>query len=470
MRYIDKKAFFDSIGYTPHSAAQWSYHNSTARFKAPVCGRRFGKSTMAGRDAEPELLIPNRRYWIVGPNYDLGEKEFRVIWDDLIVTKQLGRDKRVKKAYNKRVGDMYIEFPWQTRLEVRSAAHPESLVGEALHGVIMSEAAKHSAETWDRFVRPALNDYRGWATFPTTPEGHNWLYRLWQMGRNPKYEGVYESWNFPSWLNSKVYPGGRDDPEIKLLEMTMAPEQFLQEIAADFASFTGKIYSEFDENVHVQKCEYNPAWPNYIFFDFGFVNPLAAIEVQIDPMDNIYIWREHYKSYQTLEWHIAELKRRAQPADYKIDFCTGDAADPEAVEFISQHFAPCIADPNAKTNWRNGVNLVKRFLKEYEIGIADEYGTPLTKPKLIVDHSCTNTIREFNTYRRKESTKNDPTESGAAGAAQKQDDHALDALRYGLVHIYELGVTRHLSEVVDKSDYAVVSSDEGIFTSSGMEF
>jgi hypothetical protein len=100
----------------------------------------------------------------------LAEKEFRVVWDDLIVKLALGKDKRIRKAYNKKQGDMYIQFPWGTRLEVRSADHPELLVGEALDGAIISEAAKQKKETWERFIRPSLADRRGWASFPTTPE------------------------------------------------------------------------------------------------------------------------------------------------------------------------------------------------------------------------------------------------------------------------------------------------------------
>jgi hypothetical protein len=142
MAQIDKAAFFQKIGYKPHRV-QWEYHRSRARFRLPCCGRRMGKSTMAARDLEPDLFTPDRRYWIVGPTYDLAEKEFRVIWNDLIIGMQMGRDKRIKKAFNKRSGEMFIEFPWQTRIECRSATHPETLVGERLDGAIMSEAAKH---------------------------------------------------------------------------------------------------------------------------------------------------------------------------------------------------------------------------------------------------------------------------------------------------------------------------------------
>ena len=450
MRAVNKAEYFNRIGYEPHPL-QWIYHNSEARFRVAVCGRRFGKSTMAGKDLQPELFLPNKRFWIVGPTYDLGEKEFRVIWDDLIVAQQLGLDNRIRKAYNKRSGDMYIEFPWKTRVEVRSADHPENLVGEKLDGVIVSEAAKHKVDTWERYLRPALADNRGWADFPTTPEGQNWLYKMWQLGQNPDLKD-YASWRFPSWDNPAVYPGGEDDEEIQLLKKTTIHEWYLQEIAADFTSFVGKIYPEFDEQTHVRKIRYNPAWKNYIAFDWGFVNPLAAIEFQVDPQDNIYIWREHYIAYKTLNEHLVLMQGREQPSDYRVECCFGDAADPEAVAVVNQDFGPCLAMPEAKTNWRQGIELVKTFLQKREVGKADQYGTPLEEPKLFIDHSCENTIREFNNYRSAKSPSTPTAATSDKNAALKVDDHALDALRYGLMHLYELGAQHHLSDTMSLAD------------------
>lgn len=466
---VDKRAFFEAIGYKPH-ASQWLYHNSQARFRIPVCGRRFGKSTMAGRDLEPKLFQPKKRYWIVGPTYDLAEKEFRVIWDDLIVGRALGKDKRVKKAYSKRVGDMYIEFPWGTRLEVRSADHPEYLVGEALDGVIMSEAAKQKKETWERFIRPSLADKRGFADFPTTPEGFNWLYDEWRHGQDPDMT-LYESWKFPSWANLVVYPGGIDDPEIKLLQKTTTPEYFAQEIGADFASFVGKIFPEWDEQVHVRKVEFNPAWPNYIAFDWGYTNPLAAIEFQVTPWDEIRVWREHYKAYTTLEDHIDILKNRDQPDGYHLDMAFGDAAEPESAERVSRLLVHCWADPEAKRSWREGIDLIRSFMKQdREIG-QDEYGTPTYMPGMYVDHSCSNFIRELNNYRSKEPVKG----QNVPEMGQKMSDHGCDAFRYGLMHLFKLGVNHHLNEVYTPSnrspsyeenystDYSTIV-EPGIFT------
>jgi hypothetical protein len=451
---IDKFRYFDLIGYKPHPK-QLLFHRSTARFKIPICGRRFGKSQMAAKEYEPLLLIPNRRYWIVGPTYDLGEKEFRIIWNDMIIKLGLGKEKDVKRSYAKKQGDLSIEFPWHTRIEVRSADRPENLVGEGLHGVIMSEAAKHTQDTWDRFIRPSLTDYRGSAIFPTTPEGQNWIYHLWKMGRDPS-EPDFESWQFPSWENPYVYHLGKQDPEILLTMRTTPKEEFLQEYAADFTSFAGKVYGEWDEAVHVQQVKYNPLLPNYIAFDWGWAAPMAAVEFQIDSFGKCRVWREHYKTHTRLKDFLNELKHREQPPDYHLTLTFGDAADPEAVVSVSEDFAPCVGDPRSKTGTqggslesgkREGIELLKGLLMLQQVD-EDEFGTPIEAPWLTVDHSCSNLIREFNNYRNQDPVRGqDPREQ-----TFKKDDHALDALRYGLMHVLKLGATMSLSDVMDFSD------------------
>lgn len=468
---VDKWKYFDMIDYHPHPR-QRLFHESEARFKVPVCGRRFGKTFMGAREVEPVLMMPNKRVWIVGPTYDLGEKEFRIIWNDMLIKLGLGRQKEIRRSYAKKQGDLSIEFPWGTRLEVRSADRPENLVGEGLDYVIMAEAAKHQEDTWSRFIRPALTDRRGKATFSTTPEGQNWVYKIWKMGRDPN-EPDFESWQFPSWDNPHIYPLGRNDPEMLLTVRTTSPEVFAQEYAADFTSFAGKIYSEWDESAHVQQVKFNPAWPNYIAFDWGFAAPMAAVEFQVDPWGKVHVWREHYKSRMRLRDYLQELKNRQQPDGYRLDLTFGDAADPEAVVTVSEDFHPCYADPRSKSGskdgtlqsgWREGVELVQGLLKLQETGETDEFGAPEYEPFMTVDHSCINLINEFNNYRVADATKGkDPREQN-----HKKDDHALDALRYGLMHIFKLGATMSLSDVMDLSD--MHDLPEGGYFTSGMRF
>jgi hypothetical protein len=472
-----RNVFFGKIGHDP---LRWQkeFHDSPARFRIACCGRRAGKSHGGGRDLEPRLFLPRNRYWIVGPTYDLGEKEFRVVWDDLIVGMAMGRDKSIRKAYNKKTGDMYIEFPWRTRLEVRSADHPENLVGEALDGVIMSEAAKHKKETWERFIRPALSDKRGWGTFLTTPEGFNWLYELWLLGQDPSHP-EFDSWQYPSWLNEKVYPGGRQDPEILLLERTTTAAWFAQEIGAEFGAFVGKIFSEWQNLKHVRETKFNPDWPSYAGIDWGWTRPFAFIEFQISPDDRVHVWREYYEPYHTIEEHVAALKARPNPEGYHLDLCFADAAEPQSAMYFSQHFCPTVADPDAKKNRYEGYELVGRFLKgrpletkvmpanfngivtpnhpeglgssggDNALVVSDEYGTPLEIPGLQIDHSCVKTIHEFNMLRAPDA----PNGTRSVELAPKSEDHAIDALRYGLVHIFVLGANAHLGDVYTSSDF-----------------
>lgn len=368
------------------------------------------------------------------------------MWNDLIIGQKLGIDKRVKKSYSVKQGNMSIEFPWGAKVEVRSSDHPETLVGEGLDWVILSEAAKHSKETWEKYLRPALSDKQGTADFPTTPEGQNWLYRLWQLGQDPAYPD-WASWQFPSWENHIVFPGGRNDPEILSVERETTHEWFLQEYGAQFTAFVGKIFSEWEEAKNVKHIEFDPNLPNYIGFDFGFSNPFAAIEFQITPRDEIRVWREHYESGKTLDEHIRVMKSREQPPGYHLDCGFGDSADPEAALYLTQKFVPTYALPDAKKNWRQGVDRIKVFLKELETGLElDEFGTPELAPRFFVDHACKNTIYEFNNYRAAPEPR---TGADPQDKPFKRDDHAIDAIRYALVHLYDLGAGRHLDEIYD---------------------
>ena len=127
---LSKNKLFEKIAYTPHSEYQRYFHDSEARFRVACCGRRFGKTQMAGHEMTAALMDiekPERYYWIVGPSYKLGEKEFRVVVSDL---RKLGIYDKCRVTYSPKVGDMSVTMPWKTKLEVMSAEKKDSLQGE----------------------------------------------------------------------------------------------------------------------------------------------------------------------------------------------------------------------------------------------------------------------------------------------------------------------------------------------------
>lgn len=427
---LDRKAYiFKQLEYEPHSLDQRAIHDSQTRYKILSCGRRYGKTTFGAKEMTAALCDPAREgyYWIVGPNYVQGEKEFRIVHHDLV--RKLGLGGKIKKQYNIPQGLMRIEMPWGSVLEVKSADRQDGLLGEGLKGVIMAEAARHSSVTWQQFIRPTLADERGFAIFTSTPKGFNWFEGLYQMGQQNEFS-EYESWRLPSWDNPQVYPGGRDDPEIKAMEAEMSEMYFKQEIAAEFTAFTGKIYDEFDPKIHVKTIEYNPLWTNWITWDFGWSNSTVALDIMIDPEENVYVWREYHERHKSTWDHAHDVRDRPQPDDYHIDGMTGDPRGPDQMATIALVIGPVMGDD---FGWDAGIEVVKRWMKIQPNGL----------PKLFIDPSCVNLIRQLQNLRP-------PDEKDGVNSREgqhKYDDHGPDALRYFFSQYFGLGGGSHLSDL-----------------------
>ena len=454
---------YEGVGYEPH-LGQRKFHASRARFKVVDAGRRWGKSKSGPHEYVPRMFLREPvKGWIVAPTYDLGEKEFRVFWDVLVDKMQVPLDK--SKTFNSiRTKDFRITTAWGSSIEVRSAEHPESLVGEGLDFVIMAEAAKLKLSHWEKYIRPTLADRRGGAIFVSTPEGYNWFYDLYKRGQDSAFEDWF-SIKSPSWENHIIFPGGRNDPEILEAEAISAREVFDQEWGAEFTSFAGRIYSEFDEGYHVideDDFQFNPSWQNFVAFDFGFRNPFVCLNIQVDPEDNVYVWEEYYER----NIHVAEHARRLKSMiQWRVDggYYDPSGADPaqtistiwqDSREYKNRFVEDVMLNP-APNDWEPGVNRVKEWLKLREHPLTKE-----EKPKLFVVSNCKHTIHEFNTYRVKEATEKMREARDPKEEPRKKDDHAMDALRYFLVGHFGFESHMGYNEDGPRPELQKVGSDE----------
>jgi len=377
-------------------------------------------------------FVPDSYNWIVGPTYKLGEKEFRVVWADY---KKLGLLKYCRKSYSPKQGDMRITTPWNSVVEVVSADNQDSLLGEGLSHAVMAESARHTQPTWEQYIEPALSDLLGTCDFPSTPQGFNWYHGLWLLGQDTEKNPSYKSWRFPSWTNPVRYPDGLKNAEIIRIRATVSRTWFEQEYGANFTTLSGAIYEEWDESVHVQSHIYQPAWPNFLAFDYGFANPFVALDIQVAPNEDIYVWREYYLSYKSTMEHGQFLKERANPEGYNVQGMWGDprGADEAAtlsliIGYVGSQDVP----------WKHGVEEIKRRLK--------------ARPaRLFVDPSCTNLRRQMGQLHVKRQAKQtlfDLNETSGDGNIQhKVDDHAADALRYFVGPMFVLGMGMHLEDL-----------------------
>ena len=408
-RCVDKFRWFELINYRPHEG-QEMFHRSEARFKLLVAGARFGKSLAAAREVEPLILNcdPPTRGWIVGPNYAVGEKEFRYIWNDLVV--KMGLPVR-RSADNPRAGNMFIHFEWGSEVIVKSADNPPGLLGEELDWLILSEAAKVSETVFERYLFARLGSREGRLIIPTTPSGFDWVYRKFLLGQDPAFP-EWESWQFPTSANP-YHPEG----EIEQARRNLTEEAFAEQYLGEFVHFTGRVYKEFSRAIHVTSDLPASFQRVVAAVDWGYTNPCAMVVVGVDGDGRFYVLDEFYGRRVLVRTQLTEVAKDFRDR-YGVEcfFC-----DPSEPAYIAEFNAEGLRACPAKNDVVSGIAKVAEMLKVRGDG----------RPRVFFSPRCTNTLREMEGYRYPE-RKSDAPDSEVP---LKVEDHAVDALRYAIFSV-----------------------------------
>ena len=421
---IYKQKWFDYLGYKPH-AGQEKLHfpkKTTASFFVMVCGRRFGKTTASAMEATFFASQPNKRIWLVGLSYDKADLMFREIWQLMVV----GHSNDIIKASEK---ERYIKFKWGTTVEAKSADNPDSLVGEGLDLLIIDEAAKVKPRIWDMYLSPTLSDRKGKGIFISTPEGFNWLYDLYLLGKSDE---LWESHQAPSWDNQYAFPNGKSDQFLVERKRNMSTELFDQEYGAQFTSFEGRVYP-FDRNLDVGYYPFNPRLPVFCSIDFGYRMPSVG-------------WYQTYRVNG--EWHINmideiahktniktdELAEMIKTKPYRVTKYYGDPAGLQAssqsgigdIEVLKKKGinVNTITD-KASRSISAGINHVRSFIENAN---SERY--------LHLNNNCIGMAEDLESYRYPEAIdgkdlKTEPLKDG-------YHDHGCDQLRYFFINHFPI--------------------------------
>lgn len=357
---------------------------------------------------EQALTTDDGVFWYVAPTYRQAKM---IAWDMLNKAIQRLPNELVKKTNE---SELSVVVGNNSRIEIKGADNPDSLRGVGLNGIILDEYADIRPQVFGEIIRPALTDKKGWATFIGTPKGFNHFYELYTGAQAHTERFPTELWDtfhFTSYDNPLL-----DKGEIEEARISMDPDKFAQEYLADFRKAQGLVYANFTREQHVfdPKTKENTQWIEVIAgVDFGYNNPASIIVIGRDFDNRFYVLDEWYYSKRTTD-EITEAAKNLQKK-YAITKFYPDPASPAAIEDMR----------------RAGIN-VRDANKDVILGI-DHVRTLLNTNRLFVAQHCINTIYEFEAYMYPEQDiSRSKLQKNEFEKPVKENDHALDALRYAL--------------------------------------
>ena len=404
---------WEHIGYRP-TPLQLKAHQHPARLKLVAGGERAGKSFSAAMELLARCDVADGLFWIVGPTYDLARPEFNYI------TEVLGKLGAIRgRASWPARGACSLRTKWNATIATRSADDPVKLAGQAPDGVLMCEAAQQGYEVWLR-LRGRVAEKRGWLWASGTFEGSlGWYPEVWRRWQSDNVdEGA--SFSLPSWSNERLYPGGRNDPEILALEATYPADVFQERFGAVPCPPAGLVYKEFSELDHVSfDAEYRAGVDVHMAVDPGYAGAYAVLALQEDgPF--VHVIDEVYATGRTAFDMIAESKARPwwQDVRYGVIDIAGRQHQglPSHVEIWQQEAGVYLQSNTVSIV--DGIQRLHTFLRD-----------PASDKPLILFHPrCKSTAWEFGQYRYPKVSENRPEREEPID----RDNHAIKALSYWL--------------------------------------
>jgi hypothetical protein len=171
-----------------------------------------------------------------------------------------------------------------------------------------------------------------------------------------------------------------------------------------WAAAEGVVYPEFDFHTNVKRMDCT-GWRTILGGDIGARNPTALLTIRRSGDGRTHIERERYQRNMGSDDITDAICQEMDQSGAEMGWL-----DPSAKAYIDACVLRGYRVQGANNDVKHGVGVV----------------TTAFADGLTVDPSCVNTIAEFESYAWQEgATEKD--------APIKQNDHAMDGLRYALV-------------------------------------
>lgn len=257
--------------------AQRAIIKSKKRFKVLVCGRRFGKTTIAVKMLCAALKKGQRAAYFA-PTQRMATEVWQAI--NACLHKLIVRRSESERRLELNNGGVFES--WSL-----AGGAGETVRGRKYHFIVMDEAALFpSGDVWYGAIRPLLTDYRGKALFASTPRGRNWFWELYQMGLSDAHSDC-QSWHYPTADNPFI-----DPDEIEDAQHGMPERFFQQEYLAEFLDSSGLVFRNLDRVCTAQpQPEAQPGVHYYFGVDWGKDNDYTCISVMTADGQQVYLER-----------------------------------------------------------------------------------------------------------------------------------------------------------------------------------
>lgn len=219
-----------------------------------------------------------------------------------------------------------------------------------------------------------------------------------------------------------------DDPSYELKLLGLGSESLVKAMRyADWDIFAGQFFSEWRADLHIyQPFEIPKSWPRFRAIDWGYSDPLCCLWFAVGPDNHIYVYRELYRNRMTDPEYaqlVASMSKYPDGSPEQISYTVGDPGSfgvetPDTGKTRYETFAMngvtiIPADNDRSEGW----SAVREYLRvrDYMEG---------KSPWVHISKDCPNLIRTLPALVHSERK---PEE-----VADGLEDHAPDALRYGL--------------------------------------
>ena len=218
----------------------------------------------------------------------------------------------------------------------------------------------------------------------------------------------------------------------------------------------GMVYSEWDDAVHLLGAFPIPAnWRRVRVVDFGYTNPFVCQWWAMDPDNRAYLYREIYCTQRLVEDHAQDITRLSEGETIEATIADHDAEDRAT---LARYGIPTVA---AHKSLSDGIQAVQSRLRRAGDGRPRLF--ILRDARVQLDQGLINSKKPTCTY---EEIGGYVYPTAGRGRTEKEvpikeGDHGLDAARYLIAWLDNLGRRNNSDAIAALDEYSELGWQQG---------